>query len=332
MSGLDASLGVVAEETYATGVTVERFYEQEKNPLAGKYERIESTAVRKGQRFLRADRFAINPKGASGTIPLEILSVTSGFWFYNLLGAVSTATLSGADTGAFTHTFTPASLKGTSFTAQVGKPDSSDAVHAFTYYGCKVTGGTLASDVDALVTLEVDVDAAAEHVGGTGVNAYVTPDYSDLAGSELLSYVSGHVTIGGDVVEVSTVSFKVDNGLNTDRWKQGATKREPVSDALSAVSFELDMEFDDLDQNARVTAATAAGAVATIVVTWQAPTLIPGTTKFPQVKVTIQGRFDDDGLEIDGAKMVESKLVGVGVEDDDTPAIKIEYTTADATP
>lgn len=332
MSGLDASLGVKAEEDYATAVTVDRFYEQEKNPLAGKYERIESTAVRKGSRMLRADRWAPNPKGASGSIPLEILSKTFGFWFLQALGHVEVATLTDADEGAFVQVFTPASTTGLSFTAQVGKPDSTDEVHAFTYAGCKVTDFTIASDVDAITTIEVGVDAAKETVGGSGVFALAEPDYSALDDSELMTYVSGAITIGGDTVEVSTISVKVDNGLNVDRWKQGATKREPVTDSQPTVTFELDMEFDNLDQNARVTAALAAGAMAEIIVSWKAPTLIPGTTRFPELIVTIQGRFDDDGLSIDGPKMIESKLVGIGVETDDLPAIKLEYTTDSVTP
>ncbi len=335
MSGLDASLGVKRESTYAVAVPVDRFYEQVKNSLKGMYERIESEAVRKGTRTLRADRFAVNPKGAGGSITLEVLSKAFGFWFETALGGTATTVAGTAgDTGSFTHRIVPASLVGKSFTAQVVKPDAVDAVNVFTYPGCKVGGWTLSADVDGVLTLEVEVDAASEKIGtGSGAFAAQEVEYDDLDGSELFTFAGGHVAIAGSEVKVGSVSIKGDNALKTDRWSQGGTKREPVQDGMAEYTFELGMEFEGSSHLQRVASATAAGALAEVVTYWTSPTLIQGTTKYPTVKVILKNaRFDGDLPEIDGAKMIELNLSGKALETDADKALAIEYTTANATP
>lgn len=331
MSGLDATFGVKVESTYGTAVTVDRFFEQTKNTLAGVYGRIESQAVRAGTRFLRADRWAPNPKGASGTASMEILSQTFGLWAKLCLGHIDVVAGTDALAGSSVMTATPASLTGLSFTAQIGKPDSTDSVHPFTYAGCKVSGWTLHADVDGILSLDADIDAASENITTSGVNALHAADYSDNAGAELLTYVGGHVAIAGSDVLVSTVSFKGDNALNLTRWKQGAHKEEPAQDGMSVITGELDMEFDSMAQVSRIAAATAAGATAEIVTFWQSPTEIGTTGLFPTLKITIAAaRFDGELPTVDGAKMIAEKVTITATDNGTDPVIKWEYTTSDS--
>lgn len=323
----DSFLGVAEETTYGTAVAPARFLEMPQEGIEGKYERIDSGAFRAGQRVLHKDRFQPNPKGAEGDLTLEVVDSGFGLLFKHALGTIA----SGAPSGGFTtHTATVADLAGKSLTAQVGRVDSTGVLTPFTYEGGKVKSWELSNAVDGVLMLKLSMDFEKETIGaGAGAYALATPTYPAAGTTQLFTFVSCSVTIGGTDFGVSDISIKGDNKLKTDRWfssATGQTKREPKEEGLRQFTMDLKGEFDSLTHINRVASLTAAGAVAAVTATWSSP-------QGGQVVVTLPAvRFDEGAPKFDGAKISEQPLKCVVLWDGSTSPVSVAYKTKDATP
>ena len=297
----DQFIGVADETEYGTGVAPTDFYEPAGDSVTGSYERIESEAIRGP--YLREDRFAPNPKGAAGQWTFEVLDKGFGKWFKRMLGSADT-TVPG------TTIATPGSLEGQSFSGQAARyatgGDAAGALVPFGYHGGKVSEWELSCEVDAIVKLALTLDFAKEVIDGTGVDALAEPTYP--AASQLMTFVGGSVTVGGTAFDVSSVTLTGNNGLKVDRYgmrgSSSTTKREPKSEAMKTLSFELNGEFEDDTHAQRVASALATGAVATLSLHFDSP---QGGTLDIEAPVA---RFDEGPVSID-RKVTEQDLKGV---------------------
>lgn len=320
-------LGAKDEVTYGTPVTVDRFFEFNSWNVKPQRGRIESAGLRAGQRVQRADRWVPLNNGAAGDANFEVLSKGFGFWLKHMLGSVSS---SAAVDGKTTHTGSIADLKGDSFTAQVNKPfHPADTDQAFTYEGGKITKWQLANSVNGLLmaTLSMDFEDVST------ATALATASYP--AGTvELFSFVGGTITVGGSQVDMTDFTVACDNMLKVDRQyiRGNSLKKEPTENGFRAVTWSCAADFESLTQYNRYVSDTAAGALATIVATWQAPTLI-GVSSKPTIVVTIdEARFDDHTADISGPAALQQQLSGRGMFDGTTSAVTIEYGSADVAP
>jgi hypothetical protein len=313
----DQYFGVVDEVTYGTGLTVTKFFEFDSEGIEGKYERIDSEAIRAGTRVLRTDRFAVNPKGATGDVMLEVQSAGFDFWLKHMLGNVVTGTPTG---GFTTYTATLGDLNGKSFTAQVGRVDNTGTLTPFTYEGGKVTEWELTNAVDELLKLSLTTDFAKETIGaGAGAYAVSTPTY--VAASKLFSFNSGTVTVGGTAYQISDFSLKATNGLKDDRYfiRNTGKKSEPLESELRKFEWSLKGEFGGVAQVNRVAAAIASGAVADITVLWDGP---DGS----QFKVQLPfARFDEGPATAGGFEVVSQDLSGLALTDGTASPVTITY-------
>jgi hypothetical protein len=318
-SVFDQFVGLAGESTYGTLVAPASFYEFQSEGISGKYERIESEAVRAGTRVLRNDRWAPNPKGAEGDLKLEVLDKGFDLLLKHMLGAEALGTPAG---GFQTNTYTVGDLKGKSLSTQIGRADNTGTIIPFHYKGGKVKGFELSNAVDGILNLSLDMDYAGELIGaGAGAQALATPTY--IAGTQLFTFVGGAVTIGGTEFAVSDASIKAENGLKTDRYflrgVNGTTKKEPLEEGLREYTFELKGEFEGVTHYNRVAASVAANAVAAITLTWDSP-------QGGQLLVTLPfGRFDEGPVNADGMKIVELNLSGKALTDGAASAITIAY-------
>lgn len=322
MSALDAQLGTAEEVTFGVAVAPSRFDEFNSESIVATYGRIESDGLRVGRRFRSDDRFTTYPEGASGDIELEVTSRGFGFWLRQMIGG--TPTTSGTATG-YTHTFTPGSLTGRSFTAQVGRPlFTGSPVQPFTYAGGKVMSWELANDNSGNLMASLSCDFASE---STAV-ALATASYP--TGVQTFNWVGGSVTIAGTQFDVMECSVSGDNALKDDRryLRNNPLKKEQIGQEWRSGEFSLTADFDGLTQRDRVAAATAAGAIATIVLKWEAPTVIPGGSIKPSLTVTINARFDTFEATVGGPDAVTQQLGGMFLGSN---AIQVAYVTADAT-
>lgn len=330
MSGMLTQLTVLDQVSYGTAIAATRGFEIVKESIAGEYDRIESASLRAATRIQRSDRFAINPKGAAGTISLEAMTKNLGFWLKYMLGTVADGGL--VDT-THTYTGTVGDLTGKAFTCQVQRAATggAGALTPFTYEDGKVTSWTISNAVDGVLLLDLDVDFSKETVGA-GAGAYAAQTTTYPSGLELLTFIGGSVSIAGTQIPVSDCEVKCDMGLNTGRYyiNTATKKKEQLEDKMRAITWDATVDFTDLTQINRASSATASGALAALILKWVGPTLA-GSTTFPSLTVTLPaGRFDDDGgPTTDGPSLLTQKLSGVGLADPTNGAISVAYTTAD---
>ena len=320
-SGLAAQLGVAAETTYGTGVTVDHFYEFNSESLAQTIERIESAGLRASNRVLRSDRFVAGKKSVEGEIEAEIASKGFGLLLKAGLGSSTISTPSGA-TLARLHRHVLADPYGQSYTIQVGRPDTSGTVQPFTYTGCKVSEFSLKNSLDEFLVGTWNFDGQAE----TTSTSLATASYS--SSTELLSWVGGAVTIAGSAVAVVTdVEISVATGLKTDRYtiNSSPTKKEQIISEMTEISGTITAEFDGLTNYNRF----VNGTLAEVVATWTGQTAIEGST-YPYLKVTLpKCRFDGTTPAVEGPDVLSIEMPFKALYDGTNEAITIDYLTTD---
>ena len=325
MGILDQQIGFADESTYGTAATVTRFFEFNSESIEEAEGRTEGDPLRVGTFVRRSDRFTPYFAGASGTIEFDVLSKGFGFWLKHMLGQV--ATTGPTETSVYTHTGTMADLYGKSFTCQVGRPfNPSGTVQPFTYSGGKVTEWTLSNSVDANLVLSLGVDfQSVDHATELATASYPS-------GMEPLTWAGGVLTIDGDAFDITEVSISGNNGLDVDRRqiRANTAKKEPTG-GRREVEFSISADFDSMDQRNRVHSTTRSGALASIVTTWNGPTLL-GTSLYPSVTVTLPAaRFDSWSAANGGPEAISQTLSGVGTYDGTNSAVTIAIANADAT-
>ncbi|MFB7185204.1 phage tail tube protein [Streptomyces sp. NPDC056230] len=313
----DQYFGAADEVTFGTAVAVSKFFEFQSEGIEGKYERIDSEAIRAGTKVLRADRFATSAKGAEGDVKLEVLSGGFDFWLKHMFGKVT----AGAPTDGLTaYTAEIGDLNGKSFCVQVGRVDTAGTLTPFTYEGGKVKEWEITNAVDELVSLSLTFDFATEKIGaGSGAYAAATPTY--VANTKLLSFNGGSVKVAGTDFPVNDISVKGDNGLNVERYfiRPGA-KSEQIEEGARSFEWSLKGEFNGTAHIQRVASAIASGAVAVIEASWVGP---DGSS----LKVEMPfARFDEGPVTVGGAETVAQELSGVALTDGTASAVKITYT------
>lgn len=325
MSGAIAQLGVKDEVAWGTGVVVDRFFEFVDESMSLQNPRIEGVGIRAGTRAQRSDRWAVNRKGAAGTVNFEVLTKGFGFWLKHLLGTVASGVLTDS---TYTHTGTVGSLVGDSFTMQIGKPDAADVVRPFTYTGCKVPSWRLSCGVDGIAMLTPDIDAKDEDTAvGLATAAYGT-------GAELLTFAGGLLNVGGSPVDIIDVTVTCNNALKVDRYYQrrSGLKKEQLENGFREVTAEVTLEFESMAHYTKFASTTAAGAVAAVDVGWRGPTLA-GATTYPELKATMAAaRFDGSTPLVTGPDLLSQTITLKGLFDGTNGPIKLDYTSVDATP
>jgi hypothetical protein len=325
MGAMDHQLGLKAESTYGTAVTVDRFFEYESESIEESYGRTEGDPLRVGSSFVRNDRFTPYFSGASGSIELAVMTKGAGILLQHMMGGL--ATTGPAETVVYTHTATEGTLLGKSLTVQVNRPlHPAGTNQAFTYEGGKVTDWEIKNSVDENLMLALGMDF--ENVA-TGT-ALATASYP--SGMENFTWAGGVVTVGGVAFDITEIAIKGDNGLDVDRRQiRGLTdKKEPTSSRREA-TFSLKADFDSLTQRNRAAALTRAGALAAIVATWTGPTIL-GSTIYPTFQVTIPAaRFDEWKGATEGTDAIEQDLAGVVRYDGTNSPLTIVYKSADVT-
>lgn len=332
MSGDLVKFGIGKETTYGTAVAPTRAYEIISEDFRGKYPRVEAEAL-SAYPVARSDRYAVNNKGAAGTLNLEPMSKGFGdLLAFMMGGTVATATV---ETGVFRHTATIGSLVGKALTMQVARPDESDTLRPWTYEGGKVTNFEFSNQVDQTLRCSLGMDFERESNPDTPAGNYTLTALNALTISamEILQWQGGTVTLDGSPIEAADLSFRVDNSLNVDRYfiNQAQTKKEPKVDGKRTIEFGFRTPYNDNGFWEKVSSATNAGANGALVAEWKGLTLI-GATQYPGIKITVPyARFDEGGPVVAGPSMLEQTISGRGLWNGTDSAITIEYTSTDAT-
>lgn len=322
----DWQLGVKAEVTYGTAITVDRFFEFDSEAITDDFRRTEGDPLRTGgEGVIRSDRFTPYFGGASGTVSMAVLTKGFGFWLAQCLG--TEVTTGPTETSVYTHVGTLGTLQGDMFTLQLNRPfNPSGTAQSFTYSGGKVTEWTLSNSAEENLMLEVNCDFAVQ---STGV-ALATASYPTAM--ENLTWAGGVVTIGGSAYDLDDFSVSCSNNMNVDkRQVRGNTAKKEPTTGRREPTFSLTADFDSLTQRNRAASLTRAGALASISAIWNGPTLL-GTTLFPSLQVDIPAaRFDEWSGSVAGPDAIKQTLSGVGRWDGTNSAVTLTYKSADVT-
>lgn len=325
MTTMDAQLGVKAESTYGTPVTVDRFFEFNTWGVKLNTGRTTSAGLRPGRRTQRADRMEPYRTGASGPFALDVPTKGFGWWLKYMLGTVATGTATDSN---YPHTGTEGSLLGDFFTAQVNKPlHPAGTAQPHTYHGGKLLSWELACDVDGVLMLSGELDFEDEDTTTSLATASYPADF------RIFSFAGGSVTWDGGAIDIRAFKCGANLGLKTDRrYLRGSSlKKEPTEDAERSYTASFEVDHSDLTMYDAFRAAAAADTYAALEATFEGPVAHGGST-LPSLVVTIPAfRIDQCDFDIQGPGGLIDVISGVGLDNGTDSPMTIVYTTTDAT-
>lgn len=303
MAGLH-QIGLKAEVTPGTAVTVDRFYEFTSEDLTFNKEFITSAGIRSGRRTPSTRK--AGREGVEGTLEMELVNKGMGLLFSHALGTVATTTPGGATT-ARQHFVKEATTVGKSLTVQKGVEDYAATAQPFTYRGVKITGFELSCENDGIPTISWGIDGWTE----TTATALATASYmSDI---EPYVFTEGALTIdGGTAGTVKAATISQETPLMTDRYGLGSgVKAQQVeSGEFRTYGGSLTVEFSGLTAYQRYAAQTQFA----VALTFTSPTEIESGTPY---SITVEMPI----CEADGSTPTAD---GPG-----TPDLEIPFTALD---
>lgn len=317
-TGLAAQFGIKAQADYDTPATVDRFYEFESEAIDTDVGIIRMPQLGAG-RFLRSDRRKAYIRGARGAASFVVMNKGFGLLLEHCIGQ-NTVTGAGADK---THTIIPDAnaLQGKALTVQVGRPDVSGTVQPFTFQGCKVTDWELKCAVDEALKLTATFDAKTV-VTNTSLASASYP-----TALEPFVFTEGALTINGSTTFVKSASIKGANGLATERRGLTLTKKEPLANAIAAITGAIECEFEDLTKYAAWVAGTV---VANLVLTFTSATLIPTTAVPFSLTVTIPAiAYNGKNPSVGGPDVVMQPMEFEALNNGTDPVISLVIKTSD---
>jgi hypothetical protein len=233
---MDHRLGLKAETTYGTPVTVNRFYpyldvksEWDPRPRQGK-------GITSGGRrgHLASRRFLPNGQG-SITTKIELESKNAGVILDAAFGASTVTTITGGAQMNFTP-LTTGTLLG-SYTIQVVKVQNEGTDFVETYAGCTASKFTIEQPEDDIPTLEVEWDALSytTATGAASASYASAPTIFDASQATVgyastLTVPTTTALATGLTAITSFRSWKldVDNKIDTGRWNLNAARTQPA--------------------------------------------------------------------------------------------------------
>lgn len=311
-SGIDSQLGYVTESTVGTFEVPTRFAEFNSESLKLEIERVDSAGIRAGRRTLH--RWSPGVQRITGDLEKEF-DAGDSLLLFHAMGAVNT-------TGAgdpYTHTLTPGTLDGKSFTLQVNRPDISGTDRVFSYLGCKSTTFDLSASAGEYATLKLGFYGEEEDTG----QALATASYGADAP---FIFTQGALTIGGTAVDIRDFNITVDNGLATDRHfirSGGAVPKEALEGGRRSISGSFSADFEDLVQYGLYTAGTEAALILTF----------DDSANDRSCVITANVRFDGETPNVGGHEILELPVSFTAVSTtSDAAALTIDMENALAAP
>lgn len=319
-SGLSGQVGFVEEPTWGTPVTVSRFLEFVSESIKTNVQRVETKGIR-GQLVQRADRTHVYVKDAHGSLTLPVANKNMGLLFEHWLG-LNTITGAGANKShAITVSATNKSGKG--LTIQVGRPDTSGTVRAFTYEGGKIVSGELNLDADGALMFVPEFDFQTLLVATALASAsYVTTQenfYYDQAGT---------LTVGGtNMAPVKSFKFKFTPARKIDRRGLGNVKSEQVPNGEWVGTGTLECEFTDRTAYD----SFVAGTTAALSLPFTLSTVIPTTAVPYSLTLAIPLiQYTEGNVNVDGPDVLKQSLAFKILDDGSSSPITLTYVTSDS--
>lgn len=309
--GIEANLALAEEVTPGTAVTVNRFFELEKETLIDDIDRAEHSGLRLGRKVQGYDNWRAAREKPGGPIDLTIQNKGMAVWFKHALGSVTTTTPGGGTTSR-QHLCKVGVIDGKSLTVQAVMYSDAGAAVPKTLAGCKIDKWSVEIKENDFPSLLVTIDA----MGFTTATGAAAPSYA--AGMQDYFGTDAVVKIAGAEVDCSSFKLDVDNGLMTERYYLRSTtpnmkKEQLEGDKLREMKGHLSLAFPDLTAYNRFKNAGLASIQVTLT-----GSIIEAAIPY-SFDITIpSARFDGTTPNIDGVGLIPVELDFVVVDNNDT--------------
>lgn len=302
-SGLAAQLGVKAETTWGTSVTVDTFIPLVSESMGVETPRVESNGIIAGRLALDSGQWGRGLRTVGGDLGLELPtnSAIARLLLEHMFGNV---------TGSGPWTFTPGDLYGKGLTIQLGVPGVDGVVRPKNYSGAKINTWEIAWSAGEIVTLGLGIIAKEE-------DTVTGPTAASYAAGAATPFIARTVsaTIGGTAVCVKQGTLSGDNKLERRFCGGAAVTNEPIAVDRRDYSGSLQLEFTDYTQYDRFVGGTTAAVTVTFAT--------GGTT---QLALTYNCRFDGETPKVGGRGIVDQPLPIKAVGTTDAAAITAVFT------
>jgi len=319
-SGIGSQLGIAAETTFNTPVTVTRFYEFTSENLNYNKRVAVGMGLRAGGQLPRSQRRVVTTSDATGDIVLDLPTRGLGLLLAQAMGTSPSPTT--VTTGVYSYTFTLGDVYTRSFTAQVGVPQYGGTVTPKTIAGAKIQGFELGVAVGGIATGKFMVDAVSLT---TGISL-ATASYSTI--SNLFNFSQGAITVAGSsVANIKDFTVTVANTLKGDRYNLGSSglKAEQVINGFRKITGKMTAEFTDTT----LLNAFLADTTTAIVLTFTGATIALGQPE--KLSITIPAaKFDADTPNVAGPGVIDLSMSFEAYDDGTNQPLTIVYQTADS--
>lgn len=335
-SGLSAQLGLVAETTYGTAVTVTRFLAFDDESLALDQKWSQGNGLAAGRTVRLSGQSLQTTRSAGGSVSMDFATKGMGLLLRHMIGSAITAPtlVSGSAYRAY-HEI--GDFTGLSLTTQVGRPQPDGTVRPFTYTGCKISSWELSQAEDGNLKLSLDIIAQDEKVTTpalatasylTGVEAFTAQNLVAKVGGTA-STTSSVVSIAGNTQVAAVVkswSLKGTNPFQAERFGTAAVTAAPIQNDFSDITLDLDAEFNT---QAEFYDVFRAGTVTPIQLTWTGTTAISGAV-YPTLDVIVSAaKLTKVSPVVGGPDVVRQSITATGLHDGTNSALQLGYTSSD---
>lgn len=270
----DLQLGLKAETTFGTGVTVDAFYEPTEESLKKMVVTKQGAGLRVGNPSARSDRRVIVKTDVSGDFTVEVLTKTMGKLMKAAFGQGTSTQITGA---AYQQVFTPVATDYLpSYTIQKGVPLlGGGVISPHTFVGMVCSGFDFeqgAEDIPTITMHWVGKDMAT-------ATSLASPSY--VSGSALQAFPGVSITVGGSVTPPDTTtlasggtavsnvrdfSFSFSNNLDSNGWNFGSsgTRSRVPAIGIREITGSFTAEFDAVTLRDAYLAQTGVPIVVTL--------------------------------------------------------------------
>lgn len=321
-TGLDAQVGIAQETAWGTYTAPTLFVMFTSEDVKRSAERVEAEGIRPGALVAHEDDWEEGRVGAEGPLEFEWPDRGMSMIGKAMLGKVthSQPDPSGAPT-VWQHVCEVFPLDGQGLTFQVGRPDNSGTVKAWSYVGGKVLEWEISNEVDGLVVASLTFDFQNED------RTRPLAAKSFAANLRKLAWVGGVVTLDGTEAKATDVKFSGKNPLRPDRFfiQSGAELKDEQleGDGLREYEGSVTMEYSPAAE--AIYDKFVSGAPVAVAAEWQGRT-ISGTHKYGLKVEAGVCRVEGETPTVGGAEAIESAIPFVVKSNGTDSAIKFTLT------
>lgn len=315
-AGIDAQIGFADETTYGTYVAPTRFYEFVSETVKFNVARLQSAGIRPGRRLQH--RWKPGAKSVSGNVIMELVPQDLAFLWKNIAGNPVTT-----GTDPYTHTFAGlGDIDSKSVTMQIGRPDETGVVRAFSYTGVKFPQAKIQAAINEYAMLDLSVYGRDETTAQPLASATYDAEHNPFV------FTEGSLSVASSDVPVTAVDMSFDLKLGVDRHRITGTvgdvarPRKALVNGVADVTGSFTADFSSLTAYNRYVNGTEAQLV-----------LVFNAAADAQMTITANVRFDGETPNVSGPTLLTQPIkYAVTSGTSDANAITVAIVNSDATP